>query len=756
MLSAIAESNKVAVLAPGGRSVAFVDVKTLATSTTTTAASSSFDRVISFQNRFIAYNSATGEVGQFASTGELMGGSKPAAVLENLVSLLPYGDGRLVAYLDLEERGELVAVDPVSFQPVEVIKSLKKRREDGKFKQYSASSQQCVVFTKGLTSVLGYRHLAGADEFFTLMVKGHKTCVEVLHQPIEGKTTVCCGLESGQIFVSRFASDYSLTVTSEFHWHSSAVHSLTLVNDLHLLSGGKEGTLVMWKLDQGTQNRDFRPRLGAPIASSCLAQDGQIACVVLEDGTLIQVSLPQMNLVARKIHCWTPQSTTLLVQKMDSRSLALFDDAYHAPGVIKVTSRFPQEEEKEHVIDVTLRNAVSTSAQAFRWKLEAAKFSPNGRVLACLLGCQDKHEARVFLNEQECLRVTLAPPTGSQHKACGSALLSVTNRACALVDPNAANKLVVMHLQGSVWATQTVFDLAPQRICSVSLSDDESCVACLCESGLVRVFDRKTGRVLIAASLPSVEAGSGVSFAKHSREVFAWNSSRVEALISQRVLTGLEIKFASAQAFGDSIALLMRSADVADAAGEEKRWALHLWDGRRPNSKPQRVEGVEPSEFWERFEFAGKELGWLLKSQDLGWKVVANAAQDGSAAAAAELGLGGARRIPGIALKTAGAGGKAAEKRGQLSTNAVPSVAEWCHELPSHLLHNPPPLQLVWPTWGFQPAATATAAPEPARSTKRAKLDASLPASAASASVQIAEQSEQERDAFQALFKVLK
>ncbi|KAH9262307.1 hypothetical protein BASA82_000626, partial [Batrachochytrium salamandrivorans] len=215
MLSAIAESNKVAVLAPGGRLVTFVDVQTLTTTTTTTTAFS-FDRLISFQNRFIAYNITTGEVGQFASTGELMGGSKPPMVLENLVSLLPYGNGKLVAYLDLEERGELVVVDPTSLQPLEVIKSLKKRREDGKFKQHSASSHQCVVFTKGLTSVLGYRHLAGVDEFFTLMVKGSKTCVEVLHQPIEGKTTVCCGLESGQIFVSRFAEDYTLTVTSEF------------------------------------------------------------------------------------------------------------------------------------------------------------------------------------------------------------------------------------------------------------------------------------------------------------------------------------------------------------------------------------------------------------------------------------------------------------------------------------------------------------------------------------------------------------
>jgi hypothetical protein len=46
-----------------------------------------------------------------------------------------------------------------------------------------------------------------------------------------------------------------------------------MINETHVLSGGFEGVLVMWRLDQAKQANDFRPRLGAPLVDTVLLKD---------------------------------------------------------------------------------------------------------------------------------------------------------------------------------------------------------------------------------------------------------------------------------------------------------------------------------------------------------------------------------------------------------------------------------------------------------------------------------------------------
>ncbi|PWN46911.1 WD40 repeat-like protein [Violaceomyces palustris] len=79
--------------------------------------------------------------------------------------------------------------------------------------------------------------------------------------------------------------------TTLMHWHSHSVASLAFTpNGSHLLSGGEEAVLVLWALHGNGTEKEFVPRLGAPIASIAIADglDGreQEFAVGLKDGSI--------------------------------------------------------------------------------------------------------------------------------------------------------------------------------------------------------------------------------------------------------------------------------------------------------------------------------------------------------------------------------------------------------------------------------------------------------------------------------------
>ncbi|KAA1064249.1 hypothetical protein PGT21_025489 [Puccinia graminis f. sp. tritici] len=93
--------------------------------------------------------------------------------------------------------------------------------------------------------------------------------------------------------------------TSLSHWHSHAVADLTFTrNGSHLLSGGEEAVLVLWRLEDfsgiGLDSKTFLPRLGTPISSISLIEKVDVnepgALVTGLDGTLMIVNIATMSL----------------------------------------------------------------------------------------------------------------------------------------------------------------------------------------------------------------------------------------------------------------------------------------------------------------------------------------------------------------------------------------------------------------------------------------------------------------------------
>jgi NET1-associated nuclear protein 1 (U3 small nucleolar RNA-associated protein 17) len=65
----------------------------------------------------------------------------------------------------------------------------------------------------------------------------------------------------GQSYVK---PDASMLRSTTVHWHASAVNCLSFSPDgTYLMSGGREGVLVLWQVETGSQN--FLPRLGGPL-----------------------------------------------------------------------------------------------------------------------------------------------------------------------------------------------------------------------------------------------------------------------------------------------------------------------------------------------------------------------------------------------------------------------------------------------------------------------------------------------------------
>lgn len=108
------------------------------------------------------------------------------------------------------------------------------------------------------------------------------TCVAC--HPTE--SCVAAGLENGRILLWHNFLTSNAPAMSTLHWHSLAVTCISFTPDGScVLSGGHECVLVRWQM--GSQNnRDFKPRMGAPLCRVESSPDGTLYAVNTADNVI--------------------------------------------------------------------------------------------------------------------------------------------------------------------------------------------------------------------------------------------------------------------------------------------------------------------------------------------------------------------------------------------------------------------------------------------------------------------------------------
>ncbi|CAB3987441.1 WD repeat-containing 75 [Paramuricea clavata] len=107
---------------------------------------------------------------------------------------------------------------------------------------------------------------------------------------------VATGHDNGKIIIWRNLEVDSEPVCTKLHWHAHSVASLKFSNDgAYLYSGGEESVLVFWQID--SNHKQFKPRLGAPIAHICNSQDDTVIAVCHTDNVINLVSAVDLSVV---------------------------------------------------------------------------------------------------------------------------------------------------------------------------------------------------------------------------------------------------------------------------------------------------------------------------------------------------------------------------------------------------------------------------------------------------------------------------
>ncbi|MBW0494941.1 hypothetical protein O181_034656 [Austropuccinia psidii MF-1] len=139
----------------------------------------------------------------------------------------------------------------------------------------------------------------------------HPSCDFFATGSISGKITLWHALSQSQwsnlLEISSSTPSLPLTCpTSQSHWHAHSVSDLAFtLNGSHLLSGGEEAVLVLWRLDDfdgiGTDSKTFLPRLPSPIYKISLIESSGFnkpnALITTIDGTLLIVDTNSMSLL---------------------------------------------------------------------------------------------------------------------------------------------------------------------------------------------------------------------------------------------------------------------------------------------------------------------------------------------------------------------------------------------------------------------------------------------------------------------------
>jgi hypothetical protein len=536
-----------------------------------------------------------------------------------------------------------------------------------------------------------------------LVLKQDDACTCVAVRAVgDGALLVATGGLGGRLTLHRVHFKSRTRTKTVLHWHAAAVTALEFLDDEHLVSGGSEGVLVLWRLDGGSMSRTFLPRLGAPIAALLAlpahAPATSVVCL-LKDGSLVHVQVPSLA-IERRLRASLPLTPAVVVAPTNgpAQMLAVALEN-HRPGALTIVD--PRGLASERVVDVAGRNPVSNADPEERWRVEQAAFSANGETCAVVLvagaGLKARRELRVLAREAAVLRAALAL---GEHDLG----LAVCDSGVAVAD--ARGKLRVFACAGGgggegggageVWSCERVLDVHPLRVSVVALSD--SCIAAVLDGALVRVWDRASGLVVATHGQAGVVV-AGLAFTK--RELFAWSRDRICAVLSQHSLCfdkGALVDACLAE--GDGVGLLLQSEEDGLAR-------VRTWDGEKRLSPP--APNVEAGP-WAKLNWGGPETGWLLRTSDgqlalRGGKASSSAPREGAAGAAVLLAL---KDVVGQQHEPHA---PSLERAGPLVQVERIKASNWCTGLPSHLLLSAPPATLYWPEAVKKPRRTAAPTP---------------------------------------------
>jgi len=109
---------------------------------------------------------------------------------------------------------------------------------------------------------------------------------------------IAAGLDNGKIILwHNFFSKQQQPIISRLHWHALSVLCLGFTPDgSNLLSGGHECVMVKWQMNN-TEQRDFKPRMGAPLTQVVSSPDGAFYATQHTDNVvqLLNINLKVMQ-----------------------------------------------------------------------------------------------------------------------------------------------------------------------------------------------------------------------------------------------------------------------------------------------------------------------------------------------------------------------------------------------------------------------------------------------------------------------------
>lgn len=243
----------------------------------------------------------------------------------------------------------------------------------------------------------------------------HHSCLTAVCVSDDG-SKLAIGNEIGQIIVypepasllgrsNKLVKMVQADITnSTLHWHCSAVRGLTFSKDgNHLFSGSTEATLVTWKMTPNDfGKKSFLPRLGAPILSLSLSNDGKKCALIQADNSVRIMDLVSSQITATirgisaSIAEYNPTENPDLSSKVSAQSLDALRMARHPThtGHVLLSGvgsnlQLYDMYKGQHVADITIcpRNVVHQSKarqdeQPLPATVTAAEIHPSGRIMA--------------------------------------------------------------------------------------------------------------------------------------------------------------------------------------------------------------------------------------------------------------------------------------------------------------------------------------------------------------------------------------
>ncbi|KAG1668638.1 hypothetical protein FOA52_002492 [Chlamydomonas sp. UWO 241] len=233
---------------------------------------------------------------------------------------------------------------------------------------------------------------------------------------------------------SSAASDAAASLRpATLHWHASAVGCLSYSPDgTYLLSGGREGVLVLWQVENGSQN--FLPRLGGPLVSIRPSPVDPARYLVSQaDNTLRVVNTASMKVESSVLGLRplpaglppraSPSATLLqpgtghLVVPCESAEMQLYDTVHNRHvAIVKVVPRnyvsMPADAAKPSASAAASADADAAAGSAPGVLVHAslphlppyvshAAFTPNG---SCLVTVDMRPDAGAYRSSEACLK----------------------------------------------------------------------------------------------------------------------------------------------------------------------------------------------------------------------------------------------------------------------------------------------------------------------------------------------------------------